>query len=418
MSVAQTVTLQPRELELELSPADQTISLKATSKDPAKCPSLADLKRAIPAHCFQPKVAVSMAYLARDIAFVTALVYGALQIHHVESFAARTALWILYGFAQGCVFTGLWILAHECGHGAFSRHPRLNDVVGWLAHSALGVPYFSWKISHARHHRFTGHIEKDLVFVPRTVEEVAAKMGISIKALEELTEDTPIVTTVKLLAHQLLGWQTYLLFNVSAGHKSRVRDNDKRGWFSERGSHFDPWSVLFLPQQAHLIIISDIGLAITGYILYQAAQVLDWQTVALLWVVPYVWVHHWLIAITYLHHTHPEVPHYSEDTWNFTLGNLCTIDRDFGFVGTHLFHGIIDTHVVHHLFPRIPFYYADEATAAIRPLLGEFYNEDKKTNFLSSLWSTFRSCRWVKEEKTAPAPGVYHWVKPSDKATN
>lgn len=59
------------------------------------------------------------------------------------------------------------------------------------------------------------------------------------------------------------------------------------------------------------------------------------------------------VAITYLHHTHPEVHHFDADSWTFVKGALATVDRDFGFVGRHLFHGIIDTHVVHHLFPSV-----------------------------------------------------------------
>jgi omega-6 fatty acid desaturase (delta-12 desaturase) len=58
-----------------------------------------------------------------------------------------------------------------------------------------------------------------------------------------------------------------------------------------------------------------------------------------------------VVAITYLHHTHPEVHHFEAESWTFVKGALATVDRDFGFVGRHLFHGIIDTHVVHHLFP-------------------------------------------------------------------
>lgn len=57
------------------------------------------------------------------------------------------------------------------------------------------------------------------------------------------------------------------------------------------------------------------------------------------------------VAITYLHHNHPDVHHFEAESWTFVKGALATVDRDFGFVGRHLFHGIIDTHVVHHLFP-------------------------------------------------------------------
>lgn len=58
-----------------------------------------------------------------------------------------------------------------------------------------------------------------------------------------------------------------------------------------------------------------------------------------------------LVAITYLHHHHSEVPHYTPEGWSYVKGALATVDREFGFIGKHLFHGIIEKHVIHHLFP-------------------------------------------------------------------
>ena len=45
--------------------------------------------------------------------------------------------------------TGIWVLAHEAGHSAFSPQVWVNDAVGWFFHSLLLVPYFSWKYTHA-----------------------------------------------------------------------------------------------------------------------------------------------------------------------------------------------------------------------------------------------------------------------------
>lgn len=36
----------------------------------------------------------------------------------------------------------------------------------------LGVPYFSWRISHAKHHAATSHVDRDEVYVPRTRTEM------------------------------------------------------------------------------------------------------------------------------------------------------------------------------------------------------------------------------------------------------
>jgi omega-6 fatty acid desaturase (delta-12 desaturase) len=50
------------------------------------------------------------------------------------------------------------VLAHECGHGGFVAQEWLNDTVGFIFHTALYVPYFSWKFSHAKHHHYTNHM--------------------------------------------------------------------------------------------------------------------------------------------------------------------------------------------------------------------------------------------------------------------
>ena len=117
-----------------------------------------------------------------------------------------------------------------------------------------------------------------------------------------------------------------------------------------------------------------------------------------------------LVAITYLHHTHPDVPHYTDEAWTFTQGALGTIDRSIGFIGQHFFHEIIDFHLVHHLFPKIPFYHAEAAMRAIQPILGDKYIEEKTQSFHGSLYSTFKSCNFVAEKKEGKGSGKLFWV--------
>ncbi|KAK3380467.1 fatty acid desaturase-domain-containing protein [Lasiosphaeria ovina] len=386
--------------------AEAKLALQPSSAE-QQYPDIQTIRDAIPAHCFKASTARSLGYLVRDVAMIGVIGWAGLTyIPTIENTLWRTAAWIVYGYVQGLVCTGLWILAHECGHGGFSAHQRFNDVVGWAAHSALLVPYFSWKFSHHRHHRFTGHMEKDMAFVPQTKADRFTPRLANLYMDPEMFEDTPIVQLVKLLSHQLAGWQMYLLFNVSAGPKSKQRES--AGWL--RVSHFEPTSSVFRPSEAIYIALSDLGLAITAYGLYLAANIIGWQTLFLLYGVPYFWVHHWLVAITYLHHTHPDVPHFDAENWTFVKGALATVDRDFGFVGRHLFHGIIDTHVVHHLFPRIPFYRAEEATEALKPLLGSLYHRESGS-FIGSLWSTFGTCKYVEADPAVP--GELKWATKS-----
>jgi omega-6 fatty acid desaturase (delta-12 desaturase) len=89
-------------------------------------------------------------------------------------------------------------------------------------------------------------------------------------------------------------------------------------------------------------------------------------------------------------------------------GAAATIDREFGFIGRQLLHGIIETHVLHHYVSTIPFYHADEATEAIKPVMGKHYRSNTKDGsigFLKSLWHSARWCQWVEPSEGAIGEG-------------
>jgi omega-6 fatty acid desaturase (delta-12 desaturase) len=399
--------------------------------------TIKQIRDAIPPHCFNRSGARGLAYVARDILYlgVTFYLFNRFATpEYVSSKAARAGLWTLYTILQGLFATGLWVLAHECGHQSFSPSKTLNDTVGWICHSALLVPYFSWKISHGKHHKATGNISRDMVFVPKTREDYASRMGFYLHELNELTEETPIATAIHMIGQQLLGWPLYIVMNVT-GHNNHEKQPEGRGKGKKNGfmggvNHFDPSSPLYEAKDAKLIILSDIGLAIVGTVLYALTQKYGFANMAVWYFIPYLWVNHWLgkflfpflssllskrfaytclaVAITFLQHTDPSLPHYENGSWNFARGAAATIDREFGFIGRQLLHGIIETHVLHHFVSTIPFYHADEATEAIKPVMGVHYRSDTRggsMGFLASMWRSARWCQWVEPSEGAEGEG-------------
>ncbi|PVI04211.1 Delta(12) fatty acid desaturase [Periconia macrospinosa] len=373
---------------------------------PTPIPDIKTLKDAIPAHCFERSMIRSFSYVVRDLIIVSGLFYSAVWLSQLNAPTyILVPLWALYSFVQGCFFTGLWILAHDCGHDSFSANLTVNAVTGWFLHSMLMVPFFSWKFSHARHHRYHNHMEKDTVFVPSRKSEAKTSPTLWQKITDHAAADTPIVTVAALLFHQLLGWPAYILMNAGAGPKSLTKSDRKKS-SAYKQSHLDPTAHVFTPSEAPFVALSNVGLLITMSALYLASRSVGGWTVSLAYGLPYLWMNHWIVAITYLHHTHPEAPHYEADEWTFVKGAASTVDREFGFIGRHIFHGIIEYHVVHHMFPRIPFYHAEEATGAIAPLLGERYIEQKSTSFLNDLWQSFTNLKYVEPGKGAHAGGL------------
>ncbi|KAL7807461.1 fatty acid desaturase domain-containing protein [Trichoderma gracile] len=377
--------------------------------------TIKDIRDAIPKHCFQRSALKGYYYILRDIVCLATTFYvfhNYVTPETVPSTPARAALWAVYTILQGLFGTGLWVIAHECGHGAFSDSRLINDMTGWVLHSALLVPYFSWQISHRKHHAATGNMERDMVFIPRTREQHASRIGKMVHELSELTEETPVYTLFMLVMQQLVGWPNYLLTNIT-GHNHHERQREGRGKGKHNGlgggvNHFDPSSPLYEAKDAKLIVLSDIGLLLAFGTLYYLGNTFGWSNMAVWYFIPYLWVNHWLVAITFLQHTDPSLPHYTAEEWNFVRGAAATIDREMGFIGRHLLHGIIETHVLHHYVATIPFYNADEATEAIKPVMGQHYRADVKdgaVGFIRALWRSARMCHWVEPSAEAKGHG-------------
>ncbi|KAK1283055.1 hypothetical protein QJS10_CPB21g01282 [Acorus calamus] len=94
--------------------------------DPGAPPpfGLAEIRAAIPKHCWVKDPWRSMSYVFRDVAIVAGLAAGAVYLNN-------WLVWPLYWVAQGTMFWALFVLGHD------------------------------WRISHRTHHQNHGHVEKD-----------------------------------------------------------------------------------------------------------------------------------------------------------------------------------------------------------------------------------------------------------------
>lgn len=190
---------------------------------------------------------------------------------------------------------------------------------------------------------------KDHNYVPPQRSQYASALGVSVERLEELTEDSPLVTFLRIVVQQVFGFPLYLAVNITASQGSLNKKQSKVPFIN---SHFNflPSSTVFRPEELHLILLSDIGIGLAAVGAWYASTMIGFAPVALLYLQPYMWVNHWIVAITYLHHTHPKVPKYEDEAWTFLKGAMATVDREFGWVGKHMLHNIIEYHVIHHLF--------------------------------------------------------------------
>lgn len=347
--------------------------------------TLSDIKKVVPPHCFERSLVHSFSYVVYDLTLIFLFYYLASSYFHLIPRPFSYFAWPIYWTLQGCVLTGIWVLAHECGHRAFSDYQWLDDTVGFILHSAILVPYFSWKYSHRRHHSNTGSIERDEVFVPKPKSTIPWYYTYI---------DNPPGRVMILAITLLLGWPLYLTFNV-AGRP-----------YDHFACHFDPYSPIYNDRERLQIYMSDAGVIAMSFVLYRIALVKGLAWIIFYYTAPLLVTNAFLVLITYLQHTHPSLPHYDSTEWEWLKGALATVDRDYGVLNK-VFHNITDTHVAHHLFSTMPHYHAMEATKAIKPMLGEYYQFDG-TPIYKAMWREGKECLYV--EPDTPEKGVF-WYK-------
>ncbi|GKA25802.1 fatty acid desaturase, type 1 protein [Tanacetum coccineum] len=338
---------------------------------------LSDLKKAIPPHCFKRSVVRSFLGLFRDLIIVGALYYVADCFIPMLPKPFSYVAWPLYWYLQGAYLLGLWVLGHECGHQAFSDYEWLNDTIGFILHSFLITPYYSFKYSHRTHHANCNSIEYETSWIPRRKSD---------KLYSEILNN-PVGTVFRILLNLTVGFPLYFILNLYGREY-------KKGF----ASHIYPYSPIFNDSERFQIFLSDLGLVGASYLVYHVGSIKGAQWVMNIYGVPIIVMSSFFILITYLHHTHPALPHYDSTEWNWLRGALSTVDRDFGPILDHAFHQITRNHTVHHLFPTIPHYHNSEATNAVKPILGEYRKYDE-TPVLKAIWREFRECVYAEPEE-------------------
>lgn len=375
-----------------------------TAKDAPELPTKGQIKASIPAECFKRSYFWSLFYTARDLLIAGGFLYATSQVLSTDmpnlleepvQFATWVLGWSFYAFWMGTIMTGPWVIAHECGHGAFSDSQDLNDLVGFILHQFLLVPYYAWQYTHAKHHRRTNHLMDGESHVPPTKEDNGLgenyERNTFYAAWHEAMGDGAFAA-FQIWTHLFLGWPLYLLGLASTGRLG----NDGKPLNGDIADHFRPNSRMFPSKIGFKIMVSTAttiaSLAGLGYAMYEygAVPVICWY-----WG-PYFFTNAWLVLYTWLQHTDPSIPHYGEGEWTWVKGALSTIDRPYG-IFDFFHHRIGSTHVVHHLFHEMPWYNAQKATEAVKAYLEPkgLYNYDP-TFWPLAMWRIAKTCHYVE----------------------
>ena len=93
-----------------------------------------------------------------QLASTAALLGGAWALMYL-SLGVGYWLTLLLAVPAAFFLIRLFIVQHDCGHGAFFRSSRAADVVGSIIGVLTLTPYHYWKKTHAMHHATSGNLE-------------------------------------------------------------------------------------------------------------------------------------------------------------------------------------------------------------------------------------------------------------------
>ena len=102
----------------------------------------------------QPRHARSVFEIA-----ITAIPFGLLWFLTWAALDAGLALGLLLAVPAGALLFRLFMIQHDCGHGAFFRGRAANDWTGRVLGILTLTPYECWRRSHAVHHASSGNLD-------------------------------------------------------------------------------------------------------------------------------------------------------------------------------------------------------------------------------------------------------------------
>ena len=343
-------------------------------------PTKKEVLAVIPAECFDRSLARSSLYLFMSLTLTAGS--GLCGYAFIPLTWSWLPAWIAYAIVVGTAATGCWVIAHECGHRAYAKYNWLQDLIGFVLHSGLLVPYFSWQRSHALHHARTNHLDLGETFVP---PRDTTPRGQAWQRWQDTVGDEAFAV-ITIISRLLFGWPGYLLLGATGG-PARGRTN-----------HFWPLkpfsNAMFPGQWRRKVWLSDLGvLAVVGMLIWWTSQA-GVASVLALYVGPYLVVNFWLVLYTWLQHIDVDVPHFDDNEWTWVKGAFMTIDRPYCRLLNFLHHHIGSTHVAHHIDARIPHYNAAKATRALREHFPGLYRYDP-TPLPRAIWQVAMHCNVV-----------------------
>jgi omega-6 fatty acid desaturase (delta-12 desaturase) len=90
----------------------------------------------------------------------TLIPYALLWVLMVKCLAVSYGLVLLLSVLAAGLMVRIFIIFHDCGHGAFFKSQKANNFWGYLTGVLTFTPYHYWRHSHAVHHSHAGDLDE------------------------------------------------------------------------------------------------------------------------------------------------------------------------------------------------------------------------------------------------------------------
>lgn len=319
----------------------------------------ARLAAAIPKEYVRPSVARGLLGLAVSLAvYVGAIVAMAV----VDRWYLVVPLAVIAGLGGW----GMHCIAHECGHGSFSRSRRLNVIVGHLSLLHLLYPFHAWRHVHNLHHAHTNSLELDTDWAP-IPEAAYRRMAL---------RDRIVYVSVR----------TWAVWGGTIHHW--LQSGLRPSYFPKREMRRDA--------RRSMVFIGVVGGAYLATLTYFTG----WQGLLLYFGAPFLATHVWFSITTLMHHSAEDIPYLTAEHWTRNASKLL-VTTDFVYPRWLLFlTHIISLHTAHHVSPAVPYYHLDKAQAALAQAYPDMIRVEKLS--VRKFWNILRDCRFYD-----PVSGLY-----------
>lgn len=313
--------------------------------------TLRKIRQAIPPECYQIHEGFALWSLARAVTTSLCFLFLLTQLPLTANWELlwQLPLLLILWFLFALSLVGLFVLGHDCGHHAFSKHRRRNYLVGHIAMSPFMLGFHNWRIAHNHHHAFTQMRNNDTDWPEQMVTQAEYQQQPWLKK-----------------AHSRVG------FGTPVGLVVAFWVSTARRLFIPLGFPQIRLNQLFRQQLRFSNVVTLVcSTAAVSAIFYWGG----WWVFCKYYLIPICIGNTVGSLFTMLHHTNADSLVFEPKDWTPFRGQVVsTFEVRFPWWMEYLCFDI-NIHLPHHLGPQIPWYHLRQASQALKDAYPEYHQE-------------------------------------------